>query len=573
MDNPVLVCGAGPAGLVSAIQLARFGIPFHCIDKRVGIDLRSKALSINSAGLELFEDLGVVEQILEQACPNQTIHIHWKNKPLHEVSLAQVPSRFPFFAMLPQFETEKILRRRLADLGGRIEEGTSLIGLHQEADHVVATTKNITGMLENRRYSYVLGCDGAHSVVRELSGIQFEGHDYDMYFVMCDASVDWPGKIRRWHYFVDDDRFLILIPLTNDLHRLVFKMDGRFDPEKIWTCKDFCELVESMGLDLVLGEPVWTSSSRFYNRLASSFRHGRAFLVGDAAHLFSPIGGQGMNTGIQDSYNLAWKICLRHSGIGESLLLNSYEPERRSLALAVRKSTDSMTNVIAGVDRDPRGLLRNFLPSAKGGAFLTDILPKQLSGTVVSYGRPSNPNGSKRPAIQAGDRLPYLAKDLQLHDPSGRYLLLTCFFTSGAANRQIVKSIERLLEEFAVSLRVVGLGESGAVLNFDRKMVSCEQVRTWQSMLGLKGDCLILSRPDRFVDYVCRCSTPADIAALRKHLAQSIRHLGNNMRRSQRDFSSAVTRSRQASRLDAVPGARSPAPPAGRSPGLHFPVL
>ncbi len=518
MPDPILICGAGPAGLVAAIHLARLGLPFRVIEKKTEIDRRSKALSMNAATLELFMDLGVADEILESASINREIHIHWRGKTLWNVPLTGVRSRFPYFAMLPQYATECILRRRLSELGGDLEIGRELVALEQHSDSVSVTIRDRSGLEEKGRYAFVLGCDGARSSVRELCGIAFEGFDYEMYFAMCDAPIRWPGKEGRWHYFVDEHRFAILIPLTQDLHRLVVKDHSDRPYRSNWQRRDFQNLLAAMHLDLSLGEPVWTSTARFYNRMAACFRQHRAFLLGDAAHLFSPIGGQGMNTGVQDAYNLAWKLGF-HSllGNGGEPLLDSYETERRGFATAVRASTDDMTNIIARIDKDPSGSLRNFLPSSRGQHFVHEILPVKLSGTDVTYGSNFAPRCS--PGLRRGDRVSFRAPDargssIDLHDPTGRRLRLTYVISEERNCSRALSRVRELAAEIGPLLEVQFLTSRRRNDPLARAFSGVD-AETLRVSLGLTDDSLILVRPDRFVAFSGRGSRASDLENLR----------------------------------------------------------
>jgi HAD superfamily hydrolase (TIGR01490 family) len=499
---PILIVGAGPAGLVCAIQLARAGIPFRLIEEKDRIDSRSKALSINSATLELFADLGVIEAIMALARVNETIRIHWKGSPLHEISLAGVPSDYPYFATLPQYETEAILRARLKELGGSAETRAALVGLRPESDRVFAEIQLAGGEREIAAFDFVLGCDGSRSSVRELSDIPFEGDDYDMHFIMCDAELTWSGAKDALHYWVEEESFAIVIPLTESLHRIVIKVSGPLDPDRVWTRADFHERLADMGLgDVTLGEPAWTNQARFYNRLAAEFQRGRVFLVGDAAHLFSPIGGQGMNTGVQDAYNLAWKLALVRTGRAGEELLQTYGVERRKLAEQLREATDSMTRVIARIDCAPRGPLADFLPEARGGEFLERTLPERLAGTSATYASPLE--DARHGDVVTGDRLSRAAPAFDcapLHDPEGRRFTLVLRVGDGGWEGVWLEAVARLQAEFEAELQVVpAVATSGAA----------------PSVAPARA---LLVRPDRFIAFVGPCQDAADVAAIRRKL-------------------------------------------------------
>lgn len=494
-DPKILIVGAGPSGLVSSIHLHRSGVMVDLVDARWSIDPKSKALSMNSATLETLFDLGVGERVLDEGVVNDTIEILWKKRPLQAISLRDVRTPFPFFLMLPQFRTEVILADRLAELGGTIRRGVQVVDLVPEDDGYLVTLEE-EGAQVTRHYDYVLGCDGANSTVRSKLEILFPVSDYDMHFAMCDAVIDWPGHSGRWQYIVDEYNFMILIPLSGDSHRIVIKLDGLGDRRRRWIAADFEAFVARMGLEgFRIQSTSWTSAARFQDGLADSFRAGRAFLVGDAAHRFSPIGGQGMNTGVQDAYNLAYKLAMVLRGDADPALLDSYESERREWACNIGDSTRTMTRLIAGLDRDPRGPLRGFLPSSAGGEYLTQTLPSLLSGVSARYGL----NGA---AIQRV-ALPHAGP---LHDSEGRRDTLVlhqgvteCRATAGA--------LSGLAEE-------LGLG----FIATDRRDVReelCSDVH--DAPVPIVG----LVRPDRFLAWRQELSSAEDVHYVRVKLLRS----------------------------------------------------
>ncbi|MCA8951159.1 MAG: FAD-dependent monooxygenase [Planctomycetes bacterium] len=378
----ILIVGGGPVGLMLAIRLRMLGIECRIIDKRAEPDMHSKALSLSSATLELFDQqIGITDELLELSYPNATVHIHWNGRPLHRVSLGSVPSRFSYYLMVPQYETERLLRERLAELGGIIERGVELVALSQVRDRVLVTTTSGDGGQETRFFDFVVGCDGARSTVRDLVGIKFLGHDYGMFFAMCDAPISWPGRAGKMIYSITDRGFAISIPMTNGIHRVVISGKGKLDRERPWGPEDFRARLDELGLqDLVPGESIWSSAAPIFNRLACRFRSGHVLLAGDAAHTFSPIGGQGLNTGVQDAAALAWRLAAVLHGEADEAVLDDYSEERRAYAAEVRRWTDELTRLIARIDRNEAGALRHFLPSARGGAFLAEVLPLRLAG-------------------------------------------------------------------------------------------------------------------------------------------------------------------------------------------------
>jgi len=382
VNNKILICGAGPVGLALAIEMALIGIQVDIIEKKNGRDTFSKALSLNTSTLEHMEHLGIINTILDNAFINQKIYIHWQGNPLHRISLANVPSKYPYFAMIPQFKTEELLENRLNELGIKVQRGVELVSIQQHGNSVDAVLReNNLNRTNSKKYSYVIGCDGFNSSVRTLAGIEFTGFNFDASFTMFDAPIKWGELSKKMIYSVFDNRFIIHIPMANNISRIVIKTDNNISTKYNWQTSDYRNLLDKMGLsDLSFETPIWKSSAGIFNRLASKFSDKRVILAGDAAHAFSPIGGQGLNTGLLDVRELAWRLkecveCENKSG-----LLKEYDLIRRTSATRVRDFTNTLTKLILRTDRDPNGPLSYFLSSNKGNKFLKSELPLLLAG-------------------------------------------------------------------------------------------------------------------------------------------------------------------------------------------------
>ena len=316
MKPHVLIVGGGPTGMTLALQLQRFGIDFRLIEKRQKEPSGSKALSINPASLNLLDDLGVAETLIGLGHKTEVINLVYDNRPLMRARFARLPSKFPFFLMLPQPETERVLEQRLNDLGHAIERDCELLGLRQHDDGVEVELRSGNAR-QRQHFDYVVGCDGGLSKVRNELGLDFSGYDYNMHFILADLRIQWSGAKEQGFYFIRDDGFLILLPLKDGYHRIVIKVDEQCAPgykPSLDEIRDYIARYQIAGLQV--SDPIWISSAPFYNRSASAIRRGRVFLGGDAAHLFSPIGGFGMNSGIADAFNLGWKLGYSLNGQG-----------------------------------------------------------------------------------------------------------------------------------------------------------------------------------------------------------------------------------------------------------------
>jgi 2-polyprenyl-6-methoxyphenol hydroxylase-like FAD-dependent oxidoreductase len=332
MDTQVLIVGAGPTGLVLAIELARRGIDHRIIERSPKPCTGSRGKGLQPRTLEVLDDLGVIDRVLVEAREYPAIRRYtggtavWEGR-MDELAAATPDVPYPNLLMLPQARTEGLLRDRLAELGGRVEFGVELAGFEQDGDGVTATLS--TGRV---RAAYLVGADGGRSTVRSRLGVGFEGETLERErFLVGDLPVD--GLDREWwHAWAGADdpaRWLALCPLPGtDSFQLMMVAATDIEP----TLADLQSIVDRTVADpaIRLHEPTWLSLYRPNIRMVDRFRVGRVFLAGDAAHVHSPAGGQGLNTGIQDAYNLGWKLAS-----GSDRLLDTYEEERLPVAAEV----------------------------------------------------------------------------------------------------------------------------------------------------------------------------------------------------------------------------------------------
>lgn len=334
----VLVVGAGPTGLSLAITLRRYGIPVRIIDRAAQPSGVSKALAVWSGSLEALQGLGVVEEFLAQGRRLRALVVGDGDRTLAELAVGDgIDSPYPFPLLLPQSQTESILAARLNALGVTIERSVELTELAQDGGGVTATLRRGDGTIESARAEYLVGCDGARSAVRHALGIEFEGYTEPETFLLGDVRIDGGGLDSNniyvwWH----DGGTIALFPYADHVWRMFARREDA-EGEAPPTLEELQLHADRHGpRGLRLHDPVWLSAFRVNERLAARYREGRCFLAGDAAHIHSPAGGQGMNTGIQDAVNLGWKLASALKRIGDAeMLLASYEPERRPIARGV----------------------------------------------------------------------------------------------------------------------------------------------------------------------------------------------------------------------------------------------
>lgn len=366
MKTSALIVGAGPVGLTLAIELARFGVPMRIIDKAPQRTDKSKALVLWSRSLELLERSRVSQHLVDAGYKVEGVTISADQRPIGRLTMDGLPSAYPFALMLPQSDTERVLEEFLNGLGVQVERQVELLNFNDTSEKVDARLRHADGTEEMVETSWLLGCDGAHSTVRHLLGKEFHGETSLIDWLLADihlVNVPRTAEINiGWH----SDGVLATFPISENRYRIVADVGSAHSssarpPEP--TLADVQTVLDKRfpgGARAT--DAVWLSSFRINERKVADYRGGRAFLAGDAAHVHSPMGGQGMNTGMQDVCNLAWKLALVVHGRASAELLNTYSPERSPVAEAVLKVTGRITS-LATVKNKLGQALRNHTAS------------------------------------------------------------------------------------------------------------------------------------------------------------------------------------------------------------------
>jgi 2-polyprenyl-6-methoxyphenol hydroxylase-like FAD-dependent oxidoreductase len=326
----VLICGAGAAGLALAIDLARRGIDFRLIDKAEAPFRGSRGKGIQPRSQEVFEDYGILDRLFATGGPYPPVRQYRPDGSFVDEPLSDAfgPSpQEPYYAplMVPQFLTEAVMRGRLAELGRQVGFGRELTSFSQDAQRIIAQVGN-----EIIRTRYLVGSDGGRSIVRHVLGVDFPGETLGVRAIVADVELEGIGR-DAWHRFGSGDGQILLCPLAGTS---LFQVQGPvpLEGDIDLTAAGLTELVaDRTGRDIVIHSVGWASAYVMNARLADRYRVGRVFLAGDAAHIHPPTGGQGLNTSVQDSYNLGWKLAAVLDGAPEKLL-DTYEEERRPIA-------------------------------------------------------------------------------------------------------------------------------------------------------------------------------------------------------------------------------------------------
>lgn len=351
-ETDILIVGAGQTGLTMACELLRRGIRCRLIDKADAPSQTSKALAVHSRTLEVFEDMGIIEQLLAQGLRATDVNLYDGNERLLHLSLQRLKVPYPCVLSVPQSETERQLTKLWHSLGGEVERSKELTDVQQEGDRVIAIVNHIsqgTEIAEEITADWLIGCDGARSQVRKAIGIEFEGSTYEEEFALADVDLDWSRAHHRLHVWLHQDGPFAAVPLPKSQQWRLIAGIAAGEDEVPQASVDFFQrlMIERTGdTTTTISNPTWLSHFKIHRRLVNQYCKGRVFLAGDAAHIHSPVGGQGMNTGIQDAYNLAWKLALVTNNKACSALLNTYEEERRPIAKSVLASTHAPTKLL-----------------------------------------------------------------------------------------------------------------------------------------------------------------------------------------------------------------------------------
>ncbi|MGE3809573.1 MAG: FAD-dependent monooxygenase [Gemmataceae bacterium] len=497
MNPPqVLIVGAGPTGLVLALWLARNGTPFRLIERKAEPGEGSRAMAVQARTLEFYRQLGIADEVIAGGFRLEHLHLRNESREIAAVPLGNVGkglSPYPFVLSFPQDDHECLLIRSLGEAGHAVEWNTELIRFTQDEEGVRATLRKPGGE-ETWTGQYLCGCDGAHSAVRHGLGMGFPGGTYDQLFYVADAEGDGAWSNHDFTGYLAEKTFCLAFPVRTEG---MFRFIGLV-PEALRDRDDLCFDHLRAGVERVTGTRVravnWFSSYRVHHRVADCFRHGRVFLAGDAAHVHSPAGGQGMNTGIGDAVNLAWKLAAVLAGQATASLLDSYEPERIPFARSLVSTTDRIFEAVVG-----RGLGARLIRTVFAPYILPFLLRfsavrraqfRLVSQVRIAY-RESPLSQGFAGSIHAGDRLPWV---------------------EGIDNYNPLKSL-------AWQLHVYGTASAGLrEFNADLKLPLHEWAWTTAARrAGLVQDAIYLVRPDGHIGFA---RLAQDVGALRAYLDQ-----------------------------------------------------
>jgi 2-polyprenyl-6-methoxyphenol hydroxylase-like FAD-dependent oxidoreductase len=495
----VLIAGAGPTGLVLALWLTKLGVRVRLVDKAAQAGTTSRALAVQARTLEFYQQVGLSQAFVDRGHQVSAVNLWVMGARAARVpfgNLGEGLTPFAFPTLFPQDEHERLLIERLHDLGVEVERPAELTGFEEVGGQIRATlstraTPSTAGSQETCTCAYLAGCDGARSKVREVLTTGFPGGTYDHLFYVADVEAAGPPINGELHIDLEDTDFLAVFPLA-DTGRARLIGTVRDDTAKDHDHLEFGDVSDRAmrNLKVNIKHVNWFSTYRVHHRVANSFRSGRAFLLGDAAHVHSPVGGQGMNTGIGDAVNLAWKLAASLKDPSSAGLLDSYEPERMAFARRLVATTDRAFKAVVNPGAMARFLRTKVIPTLAPPLFRVPLVRRAafrtISQTAVNYrGGPLSVGAAGK--VHGGDRLPWVrvnfaplsSLDWQIH----------VYGSAGAAVQALGRQIP--LHVFA-----------------------------WQSSMqaaGLKRDAVYLVRPD---GYVALASPDGDDSAIAGYLTE-----------------------------------------------------
>ncbi|KTD74748.1 FAD-dependent monooxygenase [Legionella waltersii] len=504
----VLIIGAGPVGLFCANELTRHGLTCRIIDKKSTLSDKSKALGIHIRTLDVLEDCGLIDEVLKQGHQVDGVVFKSCGKTLVNATLDGIEASRHCIIDLPQNQTEAILYEALLKKGVQVEWDTELTHLNQSPQDITATIKKPNNKIELFSVNWLVACDGAHSTVCHELGAEFKGSPYKNTWWLADLHVDWSVPENRMAIYINKRGPLACFPMGNKRYRLVMTApdDVQTEPQLLDIDKEFKQRSSDPA---TLSDPIWLSQFTIHHRQIQQYRYERIFFAGDAAHIHSPMGGQGLNTGMQDAYNLAWKIALVERGKANPSLLDSYHEERYPIGHQVLRKTDVMTKMILLKNPVLVNLRNHFIQLMTSFSKIKRAIMKDIAELTISYAKSPIVNQlGKAKGLKAGKFLP----TFELTNANTQEILDSIKITRGISHHLFLFAgtktndySELMTYANALQHKYGNLLQIHLVLNQKQLQHSNNHLTTWvdshtiQEDFGFKKPSLVLVRPDKYI--------------------------------------------------------------------------
>ena len=509
LNTDVIIIGAGPTGLSLACQLIRYGINFVVIEKNETVTPYSKAIGVQARTLEIYDQMGLAQPAIQRGTIANRVRLIEGGEIRGEMHLGNFGkdlSQYPYMLMLEQSKNEELLYEFVRNHDRDVSWKTELESFSQDENGVTAQVKLPSGESQTINGKYLVGCDGAKSVVRHGLGLTFEGSTFERLFYVADARVDWKLPHDALHVCLARDVFVAFFPLPGeDRYRIVgtFPEGKNLEEGEVVYEEIEREVKEQVKLSLDISDVRWFSLYKVHSRRVNKFSEGRCFVAGDAAHIHSPAGAQGMNTGIQDAYNLAWKLAFVIKGAAAESLLDSYNEERLANAKRLLDTTDRIFELAAGSSWLMSFIRTTIFPPFAGFMASLEPVSKRVFPLISQIGinyrddSLSEETGDEFEHVKAGDRLPY-------------------FLVDGA-------SIFEKLKAPKFHLLLFGKGECGEFPNLG-ELVDCHHISIdarISKIFGTENDFGLLLRPDNHIAFIASEMTPEKVADYFRRFVES----------------------------------------------------
>ena len=464
-STEVIIVGAGPTGLALACQLTRYGVDFIIIDQKEGVTPYSKALGVHARTLEIYEQIDLAQPAISQGTIAGRVRMIERGEVLGEVNLSNVGaglSAYPFLLVFEQSRNEKLMYDWLQKNGREVQWLTELESFTQDAQGVTAVVKTSNGQTQTIQGRYLVGCDGPRSIVRRTLGLSFEGSTFERLFYVADVNIDWNFSHDGLIVCIAPHSLVAFFPMPGEKRwRIVGSFPEGFSKDE--TEVDYEEIEAQIRseaqLELDITRVDWFSTYKVHTRHVDRFSSGRCFVAGDSAHIHTPAGGQGMNTGIQDAYNLAWKLAmvLKHSAYEK--LLDTYNEERLPNAKVLTATTDRMFNLAAGNDWFVNLIRTTVFPPMAKFILSIDSIRKpffirisQIGITYHDYSLSSDEDGGDF-EVESGERMPYfLIEGKSIFDRLRAPKLHLVTFSDGESKPEEISVRPELLDHQVIPL-------------------------------------------------------------------------------------------------------------------------